>query len=505
MRRRKDLSARCRRAALRMVLLSVPAFAAGALALLTGCKPAGPNYNRPAYQAPAAYKEVGASSVAPPPNPNGGGWQPASPSDGMLRGNWWEIYHDAHLNDLEERVTTQNPSLRSAFENYLAARDQIAAARSLFYPTLTAGPSYSHQKLSSNRPFATAGGTTNYNDLLVTGQASWEPDFFGRIRRTVEAARATAQATAADQASVDLALHAEMATAYFELRGLDAQTRLLQSTVTNLEGQLQLTQRLLDGGVATAVDVAQAQTQLETVRAQLVDVGEARAQYEHAIGTLANYDLSAFSIPPSPIGQPLPQVPTGVPSQLLERRPDIAAAERLTDTANAQIGIAITAFYPNISLGGAGGFESTHGGTWIQGPSSLWSLGAQATELIFDAGQRHAITSQARHLYDAQADSYRNTVLLAFQDVEDQLSNLRVLEQEATVEQRAVGAAQQSFDLSNQRYKGGVTSYLEVLTAEATLLQNQRAVIDLQTRQFASSVSLVRALGGGWDTTQLPH
>jgi NodT family efflux transporter outer membrane factor (OMF) lipoprotein len=268
---------------------------------------------------------------------------------------------------------------------------------------------------------------------------------------------------------------------------------------------LQLTQRLLDGGVATAVDVAQAQTQLETVRAQLVDVGEARAQYEHAIGALANYDLSAFRIPPSPLDQPLPQVPTGVPSQLLERRPDIAAAERRTDAANAQIGIAITAFYPNISLGGAGGFESTHGGTWIQGPSSLWSLGAQATELLFDAGQRHAITSQARHFYDAQADSYRNTVLLAFQDVEDQLSNLRVLEQEATVEQRAVGAAQQSFDLSNQRYRGGVTSYLEVLTAEATLLQNQRTVIDLQTRQFASSVSLVRALGGGWDTTQLPH
>ena len=505
MRRWKDPSAQSRRTALRTVLLGVPSIAAGALVLLTGCKPAGPNYNRPAYQAPAAYKEVGASSVAPPPNPNGGSWQSASPSDGMLRGNWWEIYHDAHLNDLEGRVTTQNPSLRSAFENYLAARDQIAAARSLFYPTLTAGPSFAHQKLSSNRPFATAGGTTNYNDLLLTGQASWEPDFFGRIRRTVEAARATAQATAADQASVDLALHAQMATAHVELRGLDAQTRLLQSTVTNLEGQLQLTQRLLDGGVATAVDVAQAQTQLETVRAQLVDVGEARAQYEHAIGTLANYDLSAFSIPPSPLDLPLPQVPTGVPSQLLERRPDIAAAERLTDTANAQIGIAITAFYPNISLGGAGGFESTHGGTWIQGPSSLWSLGAQATELLFDAGQRHAITSQARHLYDAQADSYRNTVLLAFQDVEDQLSNLRVLEQEATVEQRAVGAAQQSFDLSNQRYKGGVTSYLEVLTAEATLLQNQRAVIDLQTRQFTSSVSLVRALGGGWDTTQLPH
>ena len=479
--------------------------ALSATALMSGCKPVGPNYSRPAYQAPAAYSEIGARAVAPPANPAGGSWKPASPSDGMLRGNWWEIYHVPQLNQLEERVTAQNPSLRGAVENYLAARDQIAAARSLFYPTLSAGPSFSHQKLSSNRPFGNVSSSTNYNDIVLAGQASWEPDFFGRVRRTVEAARATAQASAADQAAVDLALHAEMATAYFELRGLDAQARLLQSTVTNLEGQLRLTQQLLDGGVATAVDVAQAQTQLETVRAQLVDVEEARAQYQHAIGTLAAYNLSAFSIPPAPLDLPMPQVPTGVPSQLLERRPDIAAAERLTDAANAQIGIAISAFYPTISIGGTGGFESTHGGTWIQGPSSLWSLGAQATELLFDAGQRHALTDQARHLYEAQADTYRNTVLLAFQDVEDQLSNLRVLEQESTVEDRAVAAAQQSFDLSNARYKGGVTSYLEVLTAEAALLQNQRAVIDLRTRQFASSVGLVRALGGGWDTTMLPH
>ncbi len=222
--------------------------------------------------------------------------------------------------------------------------------------------------------------------------------------------------------------------------------------------------------MATAVDVAQAQTQLETVRAQLVDLGVARAQYEHAIGTIANYDLPSFSIPPSPLDLALPKVPLGVPSQLLERRPDIAEAERLTAAANAQIGIAVSAFYPTITLGGSGGFESTNPGTWIQGPSSLWSLGAQATELLFDAGQRHALTDAARHSYEAQADGYRNTVFQAFNDVEDQLSNLRILEQEASAEQRAVDAAQHSFDLSNARYKGGVTSYLEVLTAEQTLL-----------------------------------
>jgi len=479
--------------------------ALAAVGLLAGCKAVGPNYNRPGYTAPAAYKETGAAAVVvPPPNPNGGTWQPASPSDGMLRGNWWEIYNDPQLNRLEDRIATSNQSLRSAVETYLAARDQIAAARSAFFPTLAAGPSISHSKLSANRPLASATSSSSYNDFVIAGQASWEPDFWGRIRRTVEATRENAQASAADVATVDLGLHAELATAYFELRGLDSQTQLLKATVTDLEHQLDLTQQLLQGGVATEADVALAQTQLETVRAQFVDLGVARAQYEHAIGAIDNIDLSTFSIPPSPLNLPLPEIPLGVPSQLLERRPDIAASERRTALANAQIGIAVSAFYPTISLGGAGGFESAHGGTWIQGPSSLWSLGAQATELLFDAGQRRAITSEARHTYEAQAANYRNTVIQAFQDVEDQLSSLRILEQESQVEQQAVASAQHSFDLSNQRYKGGVTSYLEVLTAETTLIQNQRTALDIETRRFVASVSLVRALGGGWDVTQLP-
>jgi NodT family efflux transporter outer membrane factor (OMF) lipoprotein len=303
-----------------------------------------------------------------------------------------------------------------------------------------------------------------------------------------------------------------MAADYFQLRGLDSEISLLTATVADLEKQLDLTQRLFAGGIGTDVDVAQARTQLETVRAQLIDVGVARAQYEHAIGTVANYKLSEFTIPPSPLvlspGQhqelTLPKVPVGVPSQLLERRPDIAAAERRAAAANAQIGIAVSAFYPTINLGADGGFESLHFGTWIQGPSALWSLGAQATELLFDAGQRHALTDQARHTYEAQVAGYRNTVFQAFNDVEDQLSALRILEQESGVEQRAVDSAQHSFDLSDKRYKGGVTSYLEVLTAEATLLQNQRTEIDLQTRQFVSSVGLIRSLGGGWDSSQLP-
>jgi NodT family efflux transporter outer membrane factor (OMF) lipoprotein len=475
------------------------------LVLLTACKPVGPNYNRPIYQAPAAYKETGSSTVAvPPPNPAGGGWQPATPSDEMLRGKWWEIYQDPQLNQLEDRIADNNQSLRQALETYLAARDQVRAARANLFPTLSGNISASRDQVSANRPTAPPGGVTDYNDLVIGGQASWEPDFWGRIRRSVEAARESAQASAADVANIDLSLHAEMAADYFQLRGLDAQTKLLTATVADLENQLDLTQRRLAGGVAAEADVAQARTQLEEVRAQLVDIGVARAQFEHAIGTIANYDLSSFSIPSSPLDLALPKVPVGVPSQLLQRRPDIAAAERLAAAANEQIGIAVSAFYPTISLGGAGGFESANPGTWIQGPSALWSLGGQAAELLFDAGQRHALTDQARHNYESQVAAYRNTVFQAFNDVEDQLSGLRILEQESIVEQRAVASAQNSFDLSNQRYKGGVTSYLEVLTAESALLGNQRTAIDLETRQFVASVSLVRALGGGWDVTQLP-
>jgi NodT family efflux transporter outer membrane factor (OMF) lipoprotein len=478
--------------------------AGAAVGFLAGCKPVGPNYHKPDFTAPPNYKETGAPTVVPPPNPANGGWKPATPSDGMLRGKWWEVFDDPQLNKYEERAGSVNQQLRQAMETYLAARDQVAVVRANFYPTVSAGPSFTHYKDSRSQPLTSPTTPTSYNNLVLSGQAGWEPDFFGRVRRGVEQARENAQASAADLANVDLSLQAELAADYFQLRGLDSQIDLLTRTVADLERQLKLTQQRLAGGVATDVDVAQAQTQLETVRAQLVDEQAARSIFEHAVGTIDEYNLPDFSIPFSPLNQPLPQVPIGIPSQLLERRPDIAAAERLTAAANAQIGIAISAFYPTISLGGTGGFQSTHGGTWIQGPSSFWSLGAQAAELIFDAGQRHALTDEARHDYEAQAAAYRNTVFLAFEDVEDNLAQLRILHNETVVEQRAVAAAQHSFDLSNQRYKGGATSYLEVLTAEATLLSNQRTLTDLETRQFASSVQLIRALGGGWDVSQLP-
>ncbi|MGH9562339.1 MAG: efflux transporter outer membrane subunit, partial [Terracidiphilus sp.] len=395
--------------------------------LLVACKPVGPNYNRPGYNAPPAYKETGAASVTPPPNPTGGAWQPANPSDGMLKGKWWEIYNDPQLNRLEERIATNNVQLKQALETYLAARDQVAVQRANLFPTLSAAVSAQGQKNSANQPLVNTGNPTPFADYTLAGQASWEPDFWGRVRRSVEQARANAQASAAQAAAVNLTLQAEMATDYFALRGLDSQIKLLTQTVADLERQLDLTQRRLAGGVATQVEVAQAETQLETVRAQLVDLGAARAQYEHAVGTIANYDLSTFSIPPSPLGQPpelaLPKIPLGVPSQLLERRPDIATQERLAAAANAQIGIAVSAYYPTISLGATGGLQSTHPGTWFQGPSAMWTLGGQAAELLFDAGQRHALTDAARHSYEAQADGYRNAVFGAFEDVEDQLSN----------------------------------------------------------------------------------
>jgi NodT family efflux transporter outer membrane factor (OMF) lipoprotein len=422
----------------------------------------------------------------------------------MLRGKWWEIYNDPQLNSLEERIATDNQNLHAAYETYLAAREQVKQARADFYPTLSAGPGYAHDNLSKNRPLTTSLVNGNYNDFTLEGQASWEPDFWGKIRRTVEASRAGAQASNADMANTDLSLHSELAEDYFELRGLDSQAQLLTSNIKDLTDQLDLTKRRLQGGIGTEADVALAQTQLDSTRAQLIDVGVARTQYEHAIGAIAYYQLPSFSIAPNPLDSTLPTIPLGVPSQLLQRRPDIAAAERRAAQANAQIGVAISAFYPTISLSGTGGFESTNAGTWIQGPSALWTLGAQATELLIDGGRRKAVTNQTRDLFEASASNYKNTVVNAFNEVEDKLSNLRILEQEKAAQQAAVASAKHSLEVSNQRYKGGVTSYLEVLTAETTLIANQRTEADLNSRQFAATVELIRALGGGWDASQIP-
>lgn len=469
--------------------------------LLTGCR-VGPNYQRPSAPSAPAFKED--AVPVPPPNPPNGGWKQVSPADSMLRGNWWEMYGDSRLDSLEQKVAVSNQTLRSAYERYLQARDAVQVARSQYFPTLSLGASTSRDRESARRPLKAQGTPTTYSDLVLQGQAAWEPDVWGAIRRAGESARAAAQASAADLANAQLSLQAELAMDYFEMRGLDTQQRLLDSTVQQYGDYLELTQARYRGGVATEADVALAQTQLDQTRAQAIDIGVARAQYEHAIATLTGVPASSFRLAASPLDLRLPQIPVGVPSELLERRPDVAAAERRADAANAQIGVAIAAYYPTITIGGSGGFESTSPGTWIQGPSSLWSLGASAAELLFDAGRRHAITQQARDAYEENVANYRQTVLQSFQDVEDQLSGLRILNRESAAQARAVASAERSLTLSTARYKGGVTTYLEVITAQTTQLADQRAAADISTRQFAASVQLVKALGGGWNTSKLP-
>jgi NodT family efflux transporter outer membrane factor (OMF) lipoprotein len=468
--------------------------------LLSGCT-VGPNYHRPTAPAAPAFKE---SAVVPPPDLPGGGWKQVAPNDSTIRANWWEIYQDPQLDKLEQQVAVSNQTLKASYEQYMQARAAIQFYRSQYYPTVQVGPSATRERQSSNRPLYVPGSKTNYNDLFLQGQVSWEPDLWGNIRRAVESQRATTQATAADLANVDLSLRSELALDYFELRGLDTQQRLLDNTVQQYEQYLDLTKTRFTGGVATDSDVALAQTQLDQTRAQAIDVGVARAQYEHAIATLTGVPASSFSLAFAPLDLQLPQVPVGVPSQLLERRPDVAAAERRANAANAQIGIAIAAYYPTINITGNGGFESKSAGTLIQGPSSLWSLGGSAVELLFDAGRRHAITEEARHGYEINVANYRETVLQAFQEVEDNLSGLRILNSESAAQQRAVDSARRSLLISTNRYKGGVTTYLEVITAQATQLSNERTAADITTRQFAASVQLVKALGGGWDNTKLP-
>jgi NodT family efflux transporter outer membrane factor (OMF) lipoprotein len=458
-----------------------------------GCT-VGPDYKRPEAPGSAAFKEQ------PPP----GSWKQAQPGTDGLGDKWWQLYGDAQLDALEEKINVSNQTLKSAAGQYLAARDQIRVARAAYFPTLGVDPSVSRIRLSKNQPNTLVNTTKfDYSLLVLQGQAQWEPDLWGQVRRTVEQARADAQASAADLANVALSLHAELALDYFLLRGLDTQKQLLDTTLASDADELQLARVRFAGGVANAVDVAQAETQYLQVKAQGIDVGVMRAQFEHAIATLIGVPAATFALAQSPLAAKLPVVPPGVPSELLERRPDVAAAERRLAAANAQIGIAVAAYYPNIMLSATGGFESGSLGNWLQIPSLFWSLGASALETLFDAGRRHALTDQARDLYEGQVATYRQSVLAAFQDVEDNLSTLRILADEAEAQAAAVEAARQSLALSNKRYKGGVTTYLEVLTAQTIQLSNERTQADIATRRFTASVQLVRALGGGWTVGQL--
>jgi NodT family efflux transporter outer membrane factor (OMF) lipoprotein len=479
--------------------------ALGALTLVLfagGCK-VGPNYKTPSAAMAPSFNDQPAET--PPPAAPGVGWKHAQPGDDKLRGKWWETYSDPQLNELEERVTVSNQNLKAALAQYTQALATVRQFRANYFPTLSIAPSYSRNSVSANRPFGVPTKGNPYTDLVASGTATWEPDLWGNIRRTVQQARANAQASNADLANVDLSLRSELAMDYFELRGLDTQKQLLDDTIQQYQRFLQLTISRFHGGVATDADVAQAQTQLDQTIAQDIDIGVARAQFEHAIATLTGQPASTFSLAPAPLTLVLPTVPVGVPSEMLERRPDVAAAERRAAAANEQIGIAIAAYYPQVNLGGSGGFESSRPGNLFQGPSALWSLGGSATELLFDAGRRHAITVEARAGYDVEVANYRQTVLQSFQDVEDQLAALSILNEEAAAQQKTVADAERSLSIFTNQYKGGLVIYLQVITAQATELANRRTAADITTRQFAASVQLVKALGGGWDASQLPH
>jgi NodT family efflux transporter outer membrane factor (OMF) lipoprotein len=463
-----------------------------AAACAAGCT-VGPNYVKPKAEVPPAYVETPAN------------WKQAQPSDAIEKGKWWEIYQDQQLNDLEEQINVSNQSLKAAQEQFAEARAALKITRSQRYPTVTGYAGAFHDRVSANRPLFSSTLKQEYNDFTIPIDVSYEVDLWGRVRRVVESSRSEAQASAADLANVSLSLHAELATDYFQLRGLDAQKKLLDDTVQSFEKALELTQNRFQGGLASAVDVAQAQTILETTRAQAVDVGVQRSAFQHAIAVLVGKPASVFALPPLPLDAQPPIIPSGMPSNLLERRPDISAAERRIQEQNAQIGVAKAAYYPLVTLSGSGGVESTVITTLIQGPSGLYSLGGQAAQTLFDAGKRKGTLEQAQATYEQSVDVYRATILTAFQEVEDNLAALRILEDESSTQARAVTAAQHSLSLSITRYRGGVTNYLEVTTAQSAALSDEVTAVNLLTRRMAASVLLIKALGGGWNVSQIPR
>jgi NodT family efflux transporter outer membrane factor (OMF) lipoprotein len=460
------------------------------LLLLAGCA-VGPRYSRPPAPAPTDFKET-------PPN-----WKQAQPSNQVLRGKWWEIYQDPELNALEEKVDVSNQNLKAAQAQFDQARAYFRYYRADLYPTISTGVSATRERFSTNRPLATSTVSGTTNDLVLPVDMSYEPDVWGQVRSNVAAYRANAQTSFANLESVSLSLHAELASDYFQARELDGEAQLLDSTVASYEKTLELTQSRYQGGVASQVDVAQAQTQLETARAQDIDVKAARTQVEHAIAVLIGAPASSYSLPFTALSATPPVTPPGLPSQLIERRPDIASAERQMVAANANIGVARATYFPLFNFPAAAGFESTDITNWLTGPSGFASVGVSAMVTVFDVGRRRAATDQARAAYNQAVANYQQSVLTAYQEVEDNLAELRLLEQEAATQAAAVAAAEHSLALSETRYKGGVTSYLEVTTAQTVALADERTAVQIEGRRMVNSVLLIKALGGGFDAASL--
>jgi NodT family efflux transporter outer membrane factor (OMF) lipoprotein len=474
----------------RTMFAAVATLAALALA---GCM-VGPNYKAPAMPAPPVYSGDG----------HNGDWATATPADDADRGAWWTIYQSAELNDLERRCANANQSIAAALHAYEQAHDLVRETHASLYPTVSIGAGFSRNSIAANRPTVSTNTVRDYWDFLLPLQIAWEPDLWGGVRRQIEASAANAQASAATLANTRLSLQGTLAVTYLQLRGLDLQAKLLRSTLDDYTQSLNLTGVRMKGGVATESDVAQAQAQLEATRAQLIDLGVQRAQYEHAIAVLVGEPATGFHIAELPLAGEPPSVPTGVPSELLQRRPDIAAAERQVAAANAQISVAKAAFYPNVTLGAEAGLETGPLDRLLTTGSAEWNAGPSASEVIFDAGRRRAQMDYALAQRAQATALYRQQVLTAFRDVEDQLSTLRVLEQEAAVQQRAVDAAKRSSSLSLLRYRNGLATYLEVLTNQTIELSDERQAATLAARRMVASAQLQMALGGGWSAAQLP-
>jgi NodT family efflux transporter outer membrane factor (OMF) lipoprotein len=465
---------------------------AGMLSLLCGCATVGPDYVKPAPLAPQT------KAILPPSYMEAVGWRIAQPNDNVLRGNWWELYAIPELDALEQQVAAANQNIAQAEANFRQAEALVRASRSGYYPAVTGGASATRSRRSSE-----VGGLGASNDFLLPIDFSWEIDLWGRVRRTVEASQAGAQASRADLASVLLSAQSLLAQDYFQLRTVDAQKKILEDTIVGYRKSLDLTKNRYAAGVAAKADVLLAETQLKSAQAQAIDLGVQRAQLSHAMALLVGVPPSAFSIPVAPLVATPPPVPIGVPSDLLERRPDIASAERNVAAANARIGIAEAAFYPSVTLSASAGFEAATMAKWLTWPARFWSVGPAVSEVLFDGGLRRAQTDQARAAYDAQVAVYRQTVLTGFQEVEDSLAALRVLEEEVQVQQEALAAARQTVDIVTNQYKAGTVSYLNVIVVQVIALSNEQAVLNVLGRRMAASVTLVKALGGGWDVSAL--
>jgi NodT family efflux transporter outer membrane factor (OMF) lipoprotein len=487
-------------AVMRFILTSIVALLLVLLIVaLDGCT-VGPKYVKPTVPTTPTYKEEAPGSFRESDQ-----WQPALPGDQTGRGDWWEIFGDSELNKLEEQIADSNQDLKVAEARFRQARAAIRFNRASQFPTISTSPIASYVKssdFSQNSPSKVQEASTG--NFVLPFDLSYELDLWGRVRRSVAAAREEAQATAADYSTAKLSLEAELALDYFELRSADAQKHLLDDTVKAYTDNLQLTLNRFKGGVAPRADVAQAQTQLDTTRVQDTDVTVQRAQFEHAIAILIGRPPADFSLAAAPLDNRPPSIPIGLPSELLQRRPDIAAAERRMVEANQQIGIARAAYFPTVTLGGAAGFAGTQGSNWFTWPSGFWAVGPALAQTLFDAGRRRATSESVRANYDATVATYRQTSLTAFQEVEDNVAALRILENEAQQQEQAVASSQESLQLFTNRYKGGVDTYLQVITAQTIELANERNAIDIQRRRLDASVLLIKALGGGWNVSSLP-